>query len=85
MDLLAGLTPSEDHESSAPSAQRTPQHLERLYIFSLMWSVGALLELDDRAKMEVFLKVSTGLHPGRGPSKVLSHLSCPPLPLGAEY
>ena len=66
MDLLAGLTPSEDHESSAPSAQRTPQHLERLYIFSLMWSVGALLELDDRAKMEVFLKVSTGLHPGRG-------------------
>ena len=31
------------------------EYLEKYYIFSLMWSVGALLELEDRAKMEAFL------------------------------
>lgn len=34
----------------------TAEHLERLYIFSLMWSVGALLELEDRYKMEHWLR-----------------------------
>ena len=49
MDLLEGLIPSnQDVTISA-------QHLEKLYIFALMWSVGALLELEDRAKMEAFL------------------------------
>ncbi len=34
----------------------TAAHIKRLFIFAVMWSGGALLELEDRAKMEVFLK-----------------------------
>ena len=56
MDLLSGLIPYEEHESGQTSVQLTPEHLERLYIFAVMWSVGALLELDNRAKMEQFMR-----------------------------
>ena len=34
----------------------SPSHYEHLYIFAVMWSVGAFLELDDRAKMEEFMR-----------------------------
>jgi len=44
--LLEGLIPAERVSS---------MHLQRLAIFSIMWSMGALLELDDRAKMEHFM------------------------------
>ena len=56
MDLLSGLIPYEEYESGQTSVQLTPEHLERLYIFAVMWSVGALLELDNRAKMEQFMR-----------------------------
>ena len=37
--------------------------MEKLFIFVIMWSMGALLELDDRAKMEEFLlKHPSNLH-----------------------
>ncbi|XP_006824996.1 dynein axonemal heavy chain 8-like, partial [Saccoglossus kowalevskii] len=50
LDLLQGLIPSKD-EAGILSAN----HLEKLFIFALMWSLGALLELEDRAKMENFI------------------------------
>ncbi len=51
MDLLSGLIPCSEESTVTLSAA----HLGRLFLFSLMWSVGALLELEDRAKMEQFL------------------------------
>ena len=57
MDLLSGLLAVEEHHDGHHdhSPAFTTQHLGRLYVFSLMWSVGALLELDGRAKMEAFI------------------------------
>lgn len=39
----------------------TAEQLERYYVFAVMWSVGALLELDDRAKLETFMRENTKL------------------------
>ena len=33
----------------------SPEHLGRLYVFAIMWSLGALLELDDREQMQEFM------------------------------
>ncbi|XP_067868157.1 dynein axonemal heavy chain 5 isoform X2 [Heterodontus francisci] len=50
IDLLQGLLPGIEDK------QPSPEHVARLFIFAVMWSIGALLELDDRAKMESFLR-----------------------------
>lgn len=47
LDLLEGLI----NKDKPPNAA----HLGRLYVFALMWSLGALLELYDRKKLEEFL------------------------------
>ncbi|XP_062336343.1 LOW QUALITY PROTEIN: dynein axonemal heavy chain 5-like [Osmerus eperlanus] len=50
IDLLQGLLPAmEDRQGGGAD-------VARLFVFAVMWSVGALLELEDRVKMEVFLK-----------------------------
>ena len=42
-DILEGLIPSKEEKGVLNAA-----HLEKLFIFCIMWSLGALLELDDR-------------------------------------
>ena len=37
------------------------KHVRRIFIFSLMWSVGAVLELEDRKKLEVYLRQTEGV------------------------
>ena len=50
-DLLEGLI--EDRGDSLE-----PVHLERLYIFAVMWSLGALMELHDRDAFEHCLRIN---------------------------
>ena len=57
-DLLEGLIPLSGKEENQ-SLER--KYLEHLYIFVVMWSIGALLELDDRAKLETFMRENTDL------------------------
>ena len=51
---MEGLIPGEDehgHRQALPSS-----HLEKMFVFAIMWSLGALLELSDRLKLENFLR-----------------------------
>lgn len=49
--MFQGLLPAAEEK------QGSHVDVGRLFVFAVMWSLGALLEPDDRAKMEVFLKV----------------------------
>ncbi|XP_074730338.1 dynein axonemal heavy chain 5 isoform X3 [Strix uralensis] len=51
INMLQGLIPPKEQ-----GGELTAKYLEKLYVFSLMWSVGALLELEDRCKMEHWLR-----------------------------
>uniref|UniRef100_A0A8C5EBC4 AAA+ ATPase domain-containing protein n=1 Tax=Gouania willdenowi TaxID=441366 RepID=A0A8C5EBC4_GOUWI len=55
-NMLGGLIPKEQ------SGELSKDHLERLYFFSLMWSIGALIEPEDRRKMEMWLRANENLH-----------------------
>uniref|UniRef100_A0A4W5NZY5 Dynein, axonemal, heavy chain 5 n=1 Tax=Hucho hucho TaxID=62062 RepID=A0A4W5NZY5_9TELE len=49
IDLLQGLLPAVEEKQAQGD-------VSRLFVFAVMWSVGALLELEDRSKMEAFLE-----------------------------
>ncbi|XP_070767347.1 dynein axonemal heavy chain 5 isoform X1 [Enoplosus armatus] len=51
INMLQGLIPPREQ-----CGELSREYLERLYVFALMWSTGALLELDDRRKMEIWLR-----------------------------
>ncbi|XP_062925653.1 dynein axonemal heavy chain 5 [Mobula hypostoma] len=68
INMLDGLIPPKEQ-----GGEVTREHLERLYVFSLMWSVGALLELEDRRKMEHWLRTHETIH-----------LDLPSIPPGSE-
>ena len=46
IDLLEGLIPKRDDNKEIPR-----DHLEKLILFAIMWSLGALLEQADRRKV----------------------------------
>nr|XP_060489937.1 dynein axonemal heavy chain 5 [Panthera onca] len=56
IDMLQGLIPPKEQ-----GAEVTPEHLGRLYVFSLMWSVGAVLELEGRRRVEHWLRSQEAL------------------------
>lgn len=33
----------------------TNEKIERIFIFTLMWSIGALVELEDRQKLQTYM------------------------------
>jgi dynein heavy chain len=68
--LLNGLLPSKEAKD-----QLTPQHIERLYVFAIMWSVGAFLELDDRAHLQDYILNNSDAN---------FRLDTPTIPVGSE-
>ena len=48
LDLLEGLIATGDE-----SKQINVSHLQKLIVFAIMWSLGALLELEDKKKVSV--------------------------------
>ncbi|KAF6773678.1 hypothetical protein AHF37_07206 [Paragonimus kellicotti] len=53
-DILTGIMPEREEKES--STQVVCPYLERLYVFAIMWSIGALLEEDDRAKFDAYIR-----------------------------
>ncbi|XP_030831333.1 dynein heavy chain 5, axonemal isoform X2 [Strongylocentrotus purpuratus] len=70
INLLKGLIPTKEDKDQGLS----PDHLEKIYIFCVMWSVGALMELDDRSKMEQFIRGNEDIK-----------LNLPAIPPGSDH
>lgn len=46
----------DEMSKAEPVPLLTPDHLGKLYVFALIWAMGAFLETEDRLKYDVFLK-----------------------------
>ncbi|XP_075210479.1 dynein heavy chain 8, axonemal kl-3 [Lycorma delicatula] len=57
VDIIMGLvdTGGEEKKSGQEEKIHSSIHMERLFLFSMIWSLGAVLELDDRKKLENFI------------------------------
>lgn len=53
LDILEGLL--MDVEIPNDGKKKSKLFLERLFLFSVMWSLGALLELEERQKLQIFV------------------------------
>ncbi|XP_078503479.1 dynein axonemal heavy chain 8 isoform X2 [Lissotriton helveticus] len=51
LNILEGVIPTKE-----AGGIMGPEHLQRLFLFALMWSLGSLLELESRDKLEAFLR-----------------------------
>jgi dynein heavy chain, axonemal len=56
--LLRGLLP---YNEEGVAIKIKPDHVEKLAIFAFMWSIGGLLELNDKKKVDTFLREKTEL------------------------
>ncbi len=52
---MSGLLPSKENKEGF-----SKQNIDRLFVFSMMWSFGAFLELDDRKKLQDFMYYDLG-------------------------
>ena len=59
IDILIGLLPNNPDEYQ----KLTNDHINHYFIFAAMWSIGALLELNDREKLEAFWRENDQLVP----------------------
>lgn len=64
LNLLTGLIPVGDDGINAP-----PDTIKKLYVFALMWSLGSVLELDDRERLQEFI---VG-HPSKLPTPAMKN------------
>ncbi|PAA86956.1 hypothetical protein BOX15_Mlig012039g1 [Macrostomum lignano] len=70
-NLLDGLLASTEEVRDLPNS-----HLQKLIVFAIMWSLGALLELDDRKRLQENLKnySSIPLPPIKGEDTIFEYL-----------
>ncbi|RXG57216.1 hypothetical protein Avbf_11891, partial [Armadillidium vulgare] len=67
--ILEGLLPDEETYNKNKNKETDPDveeekiqpaplkdHIERAFVMSIMWSMGALLEIPERAQMETYMK-----------------------------
>ncbi|XP_023932721.1 dynein heavy chain 5, axonemal [Lingula anatina] len=77
IDVLEGLIPEKGDSKDDKDISKA--HLEKLIVLSIMWSLGALLELDERKKLEEFLNnkkndVSLDLPPVEGDETIFEYI-----------